>query len=396
MKRSTVLYAVSALVIGGFLAYWFVPLGPAYSEANTIADGASNFKELAARFGDLAREKGGAYAFEVLKRAELPPNTDLHLLGHEVGNILYEQKGVDGIADCTQDFRNACSHAIVIGALNEFGGEAALPLISDACKKAPGGSGAYTMCYHGLGHGVFAFYSYDLSKTAEFCRKTGTPEYHEREYVECVGGSVMELMGGGGHDREAWLAAREKYLDPHSPLSPCMDSAVPERAKIMCLTYLTPRLWELAGIDMGNPSPHMFATAFSYCDAIPRSRPELRGACYGGFGKEFFPLVASRDIRDDVSYSDRQLSTVIDWCSFAGDVEGTYACVGDAVASAFWGGEKDPKTAFRLCGAADGTLQDACFERLADEVTMYMRGAEKDELCAQIPARLETKCSKSS
>src|SRR5690606_38758677 len=128
----------------------------AYAEAASIAQGARSFEDLAQRFEALAQEKGAAHAFEVLRRAEIPPNTDLHLMGHRVGDILYQQEGIGGIKYCTQDFRNACSHSIVVGALTEFG-ESALPQIREACLDAPGGPGAYTMCYHGLGHGVFAF-----------------------------------------------------------------------------------------------------------------------------------------------------------------------------------------------------------------------------------------------
>jgi hypothetical protein len=308
---------------------------------------------------------------------------------------LYSQKGVDGIMVCTQDFRNACSHSIVIGALNEFG-EPALSMIRDACKKAPGGSGAYTMCYHGLGHGVFAFFSYEIPQTVEFCRKTGTPEYGNREYTECVGGMIMELMGGGGHDLNAWVASRQKYLDPLEPLAPCMGTLIPEDAKQVCLTYLTPRLWELAGINMGTPQPNMFAAAFEYCDAIPRSQLVLRDACYGGFGKEFLPLTVNRDIRDDVQYSDAQLRTVIEWCGFAGTEDGVRACVVDAVASAFWGGEKDPQTAFRLCKEASGAgLGESCYRALARNIGTYTNGSRQEDLCSQIPTEFRDRCSES-
>lgn len=364
-----------------------------YAEAETIGQNVGTFKELSDRFESLAKDKGGVYAYEVLRRAQLPPNTDIHLLGHTVGDVLYTQVGLDGIADCTQDFRNACSHTIVIGALNEFGGEAALPMIRDACTKAPGGSGAYTMCYHGLGHGVFAFYGYSLPETVEFCRKTGTEKYHNREYIECVGGAIMELMGGGGHDRDAWLVARKNYLSTTDPLSPCTRSVIPEDAKGMCLTYATPNLWEVAGINLGAPEPEKFFTAFSYCEVLPDSG-DLKDICYGGFGKEFFPLAASRDTRDGVRYTKAQLSQVITWCEYAGETRGIGACIGEAVASAFWGGEKDPENAFGLCVAADD-FQKECYERLAREIQTYTRGTQRATLCARLPDDAQTLCGSS-
>ena len=116
----------------------------------------------------------------MLKRASVPSGTDMHLLGHVVGDILYAQEGLKGIKTCTHDFRNACSHTIVVGLFSEQG-EVALPKIAETCYQAPGGSGAYTMCFHGLGHGVLAYTGYDLTKAAQLCQKTGTTGYNYRE-----------------------------------------------------------------------------------------------------------------------------------------------------------------------------------------------------------------------
>ena len=125
------------------------------SEVERLTDNRAPFTDFEATFQNIALLKGGAYAFELMRRVHFPFGLDLHLLGHAVGDILYEQEGISGMSICTHDFRNACSHTMVIGALIEFG-TGAFPDIRDACHAAPGGKGAYTMCFHGLGHGVFA------------------------------------------------------------------------------------------------------------------------------------------------------------------------------------------------------------------------------------------------
>jgi hypothetical protein len=364
-----------------------------YKESHTIARGAESFDELASRFASLAEEKGAVYAFEILKRADLPPGTDTHLLGHVVGDELYKQRGSDGIADCTHDFRNACSHTIVIGIMNEYGG-ASVPLIREACKKAPGGPGAYTMCFHGLGHGVFAYFGYDLDETVAFCRGLGTEEYNNREYIECIGGSIMELMGGGGHDREAWLDARGKYLTD-DPLSPCMsDVIVDESAKEICLDYLTPRIWERAGIDLGRPDPNLFPKAFRICNDIPEERTELRRACFGGFGKEFVPLAGNRDIRRIDELPDEVYKRAIEWCELALVPEGEQYCVLEAFDSVFWGGENDETAAKRFCSlVSPRKLQDACFMKMAENVNKYLTGEEHEKACALVPSPAQDVCA---
>lgn len=381
--------ALSVIAIAAVCTYPVWP--PPYSEAYSIGKNARDFKELSNRFDNLSREKGAEYAFEVLRIAELPANTDLHLLGHVVGDALYEQRGVQGIAVCTQDFRNACSHSVVIGALNEFG-SSALPMIRDACTQAPGGPGAYTMCFHGLGHGVFAYHRYSLPETIDFCKTTGTEAYNNREYVECVGGSIMELVGGGGHDPDAWIESRLKYLSTTEPTALCMGSLIPTDAQEICITYLTPHLFELAGVNLGRPDPQYFSKAFAYCDAIPTDKKNMRTACFGGFGKEFIPMAGNRDIRSVDAFSDEQFARALSWCRLSPIAEGVYACVGEAVASVFWGGENDPEGAFRFCALTQGPESHACYMRLAGDVQSYTDGERRTTLCARVPSEYQYIC----
>ncbi len=392
-------FAVKYTIIPFFIALvfgvgYFIFGAKPYAEASSIARGVEDFKELSQRFVALSEKKSAEYAFEILRRAELPPNTDLHLLGHVVGDELYKQQGIDGIVLCTQDFRNACSHSIVIGALNEFGGEPALARIRDACRRAPGGSGAYTMCYHGLGHGILAFYGYDLEPTIALCKQAGTLEYREREYIECVGGAVMELMGGGGHDRKLWLASRSRYLSGDTPLAPCTSDVIPSEIKPLCLVYLTPRLWELAGIDLGRPDPSLFSKAFAMCDTLSRSRQELRAACFGGFGKEFIPLAGARDIRGVDRFSDDAYAQAIEWCGYAPAEDGRTACISEALASIFWGGENDPEASFRFCAlVSESGMQSACYGSLARNIQDYTEGSVRNALCARIPEKERIECT---
>lgn len=393
-KYGALTWAVFALGMGFIVYAFFAPPQP-YEEARFIGAHVSGFNELLSRFQNLAREKGAEYAFEVLLRASLPPHTDLHLLGHGVGDVLYEQNGVKGIAKCTQDFRNACSHSLVIGALGEFGTEA-LPQIREACTRAPGGGGAYAMCFHGLGHGVFAYFDYLFPETVEFCKSTGTAEAGYQEFSQCVSGAVMELMGGGGHNRDAWIASREMYLDDMHPLHPCDTRVIPDETKALCLIYLTPRLFELAGADLARPNPATFPKAFSFCESLPENSYHLRSACYGGFGKEFVVLAGERDIRNVSDYSDDAFKTAISWCALAGNVLGERACLGDAVASIFWGGENNPDGAFRFCALVDEEHAAACYERLATDIQAYVRDdSMRETLCMRLPKGAQSVCSPS-
>ncbi|OGG79634.1 hypothetical protein A3A39_02305 [Candidatus Kaiserbacteria bacterium RIFCSPLOWO2_01_FULL_54_13] len=391
------LFQLATLVVIGAALLALTTATPEYPEARLVGRGVQDFAELSERFVALSENKGAVYAFEVLRRAKLPLNTDLHLLGHAVGDELYKQKGLGGITYCTQDFRNACSHAIVIGALNEFGPDdpSIVGILRNACMRAPGGVGAYTMCFHGLGHGVFAYFGYSLLETVDFCKKTGTRERNEREYIECIGGAVMELMGGGGHDREKWLAAREQYLPADKPLAPCMSGVIPDEAKEICLTYITPRLWELSGIDLGTPDAMLFPAAFDFCDVIPREQTSLREACFGGFGKDFVAIAGHRDIRHVDRFTDEEYVRAIEWCALARSPEGREACVAEAVASVFWGGENDPEASFRFCAlVSDKLSRSACYERLSAAIGSYIHDeGTRNALCERLPEEYQGACA---
>jgi hypothetical protein len=212
-RKAIVLGLICALIVGvvGYLVYAGIIVidlpktdgvpNAELSEAAFAADIEKlkdiepNFAPIRAFFVTMAQEKGGVYAFEVLKRAPLPPNTDLHLLGHAVGDELYKQQKFEGMKHCTHDFRNACSHSIVVGALLEKG-LAVFDDVNAVCKTAPGGPGAYTMCFHGFGHGVLAYTDYEVPEAVELCKRTGTAEFNFEEESQCIGGIVMEMYGG--------------------------------------------------------------------------------------------------------------------------------------------------------------------------------------------------------
>ena len=364
-----------------------------YPEAEEISAKFLNFPDLKKYFVFLAQNKGAKYAYEVLRIASLPPNTDTHLLGHAVGDILYREQGANGIQICTEDFRNACSHSIVVGLFTDKG-EDALSEIENACQKAPGGTGAYIMCYHGLGHGILAYEGYDLQQTINLCKKTGSLKYNNQEYPECVSGSVMEIISGGGHDRDKWIKQRPNYLNPNDPFYICSPPLMPEAARSRCYDYVTPYLWETVGADLGNPTNEDLKKSFKLCDQIVEEN--YRNICYGGFGKEFVGLVASRDIRRVDQMDEGKLKKIVGWCNLAYDKQGIKACLGSALSSIYWGGENDRSSSIRFCKAIDESEnQKYCFQNLISQVFSYIKDPRYlNSFCEEIPDEFTSECEK--
>jgi len=316
-------------------------------------------------------------------------------LGHVVGEILYLQKGAEGIKYCTPDFRNACSHTIVVGLFLDKG-EAALKDIHEACKKAPGGLGAYTMCHHGLGHGILSYTNYDLEKTVALCKKTGTSERKFEEYPECVGGAIMEQISGGDHDKKTWQKQREVNLKASDPLYPCNSDVIPdESAKKLCFIYITPHLFNTAGeTTEGKPTTEAITKAFTFCNQIPKPDVQNRDVCFGGFGKEFVVLARDRDIRNVDNMPAGQLKQVMDWCNLTPDQEGQKSCIKFSVGSLFWGGENKRTAAVNFCNITT-THQADCFASLTNNIRRFVPDKKyRQEYCNELPENSKEYCQK--
>ncbi|NQV92955.1 hypothetical protein HQ403_00475 [Candidatus Kaiserbacteria bacterium] len=382
---------ITLLITLVVISLFFIQRDPADELTSSLGKDPT-FKELSVYFEDLAKEKGASYAFDVLGRVELPQNIDLHLLGHIVGDQLYIQEGIDGIKKCSQDFRNACSHSVVIGALIE-NGEGILPEVKNACHGAPGGVGAYTMCFHGFGHGVLAYNDYTLPDAVEFCKKVGTEEFYNREYVECVGGAVMEMIAGV-HDRATWEEKSHIYFKESDPLYPCSADFIDDEVRGICYTYLTPHLFEAVGANLGKPTAYDFDKAFKLCSVLPEKDTLSRNACYGGFGKEFVVLAQNRDIRKIESMNEEQLRKVFSWCLLADTKEGVTQCMFSAVQSLYWGGENDPGAVTRFCSLIEeSSYQGACFGEIIGAMSTYVNDSVyREEYCKKIPFQYRNQC----
>ena len=145
--------------------------------------------------------------------------------------------------------------------------------VNDVCGQSPGGSGAYTMCFHGFGHGVLAYTEYDMEKAVELCFLTGTDKYGQNEAHQCVGGAVME-MKDGIHDRDLWAPQKEKFVDIDNPLSLCQADYMIDGAKHFCYVYITPYLFDAVGNPETPPDPNTFAASMELCEAEPEENTD--------------------------------------------------------------------------------------------------------------------------
>jgi hypothetical protein len=380
---------VAALCVLAVIAPFIKP--ETYVEAQDLSTKERTFNALISYFKEVSHKKGALYAFEVLRRTKFPMRVDIHLVAHEIGEELYEEYGREAILKCTSEFRYACSHSVVIGTLVEYGPES-LKDMAAICRQAPGGKGAYRLCFHGLGHGVLSYNGYEFDKGAEMCK---TLEGKDGEATQCVGGMTMELLAGI-HDKEVWTEVSPRYLNKAKPLFPCTADYLPEASKRICLIYLTPQLWKYMGANSRTLTDAKLAASMKFCG--PLKETALRSACYGGFGKEFPSLTVNKDIREvELLYkTPEKLSRVHEMCELAGVEDGIRSCMIEANRSIYWAGENKPDSAIAFCDVAGTSARKkACFEAFFTSVAYYKSNkGYRSAMCAAVPNDVRSLCDK--
>jgi hypothetical protein len=119
----------------------------------------------------------------LLNAMDLPPTGDTHLLGHEVGEMLYSKHGIDGLRQCSPSFLMACYHGLVIRAVGNEG-ERDLGTIFEVCQSD---RNVLSQCAHAVGHGLLAWTGYDVPKTLTMCTQVS-----EEVRYHCFDGVFME------------------------------------------------------------------------------------------------------------------------------------------------------------------------------------------------------------
>jgi len=310
----------------------------------------------------IADEYGANVAFDVLIDSTLPPAIDTHLMGHFVGDILYDQQGMDGLSYCTDAIGYACAHSIVINALLDKG-PVVFDEINDICAQVPGGN-AYGLCFHGFGHGVLAFTEYRLPEAIEACGQVGTEAYGYEEALECVGGVIME-MRGGIHNPIVWEKNGTQYLDEDNPLHMCQADYMPDTYRGYCYLYITPFIFDTL-TERDIPSFEDFAPAMNYCSNAPL---EFQEECFGGFAKEYLGFILGRDIRLVETMNTNQLTALWNACQSAPTLEAAAYCAKYAVYNLYRSGNHPYEISANFCSViTEPQSTRACFEKLQERV----------------------------
>lgn len=110
-----------------------------------------------------------------------------HFVAHQMGELIYNKMGFDGITLCTSDFAFGCYHGFLDKAFrNNLSG---LEKAVQGCKKVGNKyPGRFESCAHGIGHGVASYFLVsDLPRALKTCDSLSAGQ------LSCADGVFMEF-----------------------------------------------------------------------------------------------------------------------------------------------------------------------------------------------------------
>lgn len=127
-----------------------------------------------------------------------------HDLAHLVGQLLFKERGLNGLATCEPIFAFGCYHGLMEVAFTDKG-LSELPQAEKSCEEIEDKM-TIISCIHGIGHGLATYESHDIKKSLGDCEilKPGLQVY-------CYDGVFMEFM----------ISAPPSFYMASRPLSPC-------------------------------------------------------------------------------------------------------------------------------------------------------------------------------
>ena len=180
-----------------------------------------------------------------LSRLGYVKGIDCHNRAHEMGRRAYELLGGESFKNCGIECHSGCRHGATEAFFAENGTSDLISSMQFLCGDEVGNKFHMHQCIHGIGHGLMAWFDYELHDALGACNMIGHPFHQDSCYsgvfMENIVGSIVNTDWSGEGQS---VGHHTKYLsnDPHYPCN-----AVDDRYKGQCYWLQTDRMLHLSG-----------------------------------------------------------------------------------------------------------------------------------------------------
>ncbi len=279
---------------------------------------------------------------------------DCHQTAHHAGRLAFELLGNDVFKDCSIECHSGCYHGAIESFFKEHGTTDIPSTLNVICGENLNEFAGH-QCFHGIGHGLTAFFDYEIYNALELCDQLN------RGQRSCYSGVFMENIVGSlaeGH--------KTKYLND-DPQYPC--SAVDDKYKTDCYFFQTARMKELL---KGN-----YTLISQACGEAPA---EYQLFCFESMG---------RDISGD---NNENPEKSIALCQTAPPGGNRISCLKGAVQDTLW----DPSgqdNAMHFCHLlTDPDEKTMCYETIFYRATMIFTQESLKTFCLKAEEAYQRDC----
>ena len=283
---------------------------------------------------------------------------DCHQESHQIGRIGYKIEKEKSFQSCSADCHSGCYHGAMESLLVEKGTANLASDVMEVCQKFETSFGNFE-CLHGVGHGILAYFDYDMPQTIIECKKL--PDGFSQS--SCYGGMFMENiltgqgLGAGDIDKNGDIHTTE-WVNKNDPYFPCNKIDKDQILQYQC--YQMQTSWML------TLSKYNFNTVAKQCLNAPNN---MQQACFKSFG------------RDEAGYTLRNPKKIIEICNIVSD-QGNYymQCIEGAlnVIVDFWGPGLKGQTS-ELCSITKEPYKKTCYQILAGRLPGLFQELDKQK-----------------
>ena len=301
-----------------------------------------------------------------LSRLGYVRGVDCHNRAHEMGRRAYELFGGDSFKSCGIECHSGCRHGATEAFFADKGTSDLIGSMEVLCGDEMGNKFHMHQCIHGIGHGLMAWYDYELYNALEACDKIEHSFHQESCYSgvfmeNIVGGIVRDGEIGGGQD----VSHYTKYLsdDPHYPCN-----TVADRYKGMCYWLQTDRMLQLSG-DVN--------TVGDTCAGAPEV---FQFSCFYSMG------------RTVSGYFGRDPHKSFAVCASIAYGSDKYACLEGVLSDLIWD-ESQAGRAIVFCEMSlDSSFEKVCYDRLIVRASEVIPTVRMRQFCAGLPDNYYNQC----
>lgn len=355
---------IAVLIIGGLFLFNKLKSDSFLSDNVKISELVSDENKLLS----FLKQNSVKYAMEkLIAESGSGSAFDCHQAAHTIGRVGYKAEGSKIFQSCDYSCHSGCYHGAMESFLQDKGTSDLASEIKSICDNFDISFGTF-QCLHGIGHGLLAYFDYDLPAAIKECKKLKD----NFSVNSCFGGLFMEnILTGQGFGVKEKSDHNTKWVNKTDSHYPC--NAIDQNFDVQFQCYQMQTSWMLTILN------YDFDEVAKECLRAPK---ELISVCFKSYGRD----ASGNSLRDPVKI--KELCDKI----LRGDYRNQCAIGAVNVIIDFWG-PKLKSQATDLCRVLNEPEKGNCYATLIERLNgLFNTKKESNKICQYFETKYKDIC----